>query len=112
MGAEVILAGMEVPPNYGPVYTDSFRKIFQSIAREYNVALIPFFLDGVGGHPHLNQDDGIHPTAEGYDIVVENVWEVLEPLLQKRELEERSQKARRQNIEDRSQEVPRLLQKF
>ncbi len=83
MGAEVILAGMEIPPNYGPAYTDSFRKIFQSIAKEYNVALIPFFLDGVGGHPHLNQDDGIHPTAEGYDIIVENVWAVLEPLLEK-----------------------------
>jgi len=83
MGAEVILAGMEMPPNYGPAYTDSFRKIFQSISREYNVALIPFFLNGVGGHPHLNQDDGIHPTAEGYDIIVENVWEVLEPLLEK-----------------------------
>ena len=83
MSAEVIVAGMEVPPNYGPRYTDSFRKIFQSVAREYNAFLIPFFLEGVGGHPHLNQDDGIHPTAEGYDIVVENVWRVLEPLLQK-----------------------------
>ena len=83
MGAEVILAGMEVPPNYGPVYADSFRQIFKSLAREHNVSLIPFFLEGVGGHAHLNQDDGIHPTAEGYDIVVENVWKVLEPLLQK-----------------------------
>jgi len=83
MGAEVILAGMEVPPNYGPLYADSFRKIFQSVAGEYNAHLIPFFLEGVGGHAHLNQDDGIHPTAEGYDIIVENVWKVLEPLLQK-----------------------------
>ena len=83
MGAEVILAGMEMPPNYGPLYTDSFREIFQSVAKEYNTGLIPFFLEGVGGHAHLNQDDGIHPNAEGYDIVVENVWKVLEPLLKK-----------------------------
>lgn len=83
MGAEVILAGMEMPPNYGPLYTDAFRKIFKSIAKEYSVFLMPFFLEGVGGHHHLNQDDGIHPTAEGYDIVVENVWKVLEPLLEK-----------------------------
>jgi acyl-CoA thioesterase-1 len=80
-GAKVIVAGMEVPPNYGPQYADSFREVFQSVAREYDAYLIPFFLDGVGGHPELNQDDGIHPTPEGYDIVVENVWRVLEPLL-------------------------------
>lgn len=81
MGAKVILAGMEVPPNYGPQYADSFRNIFKSVARETHASLVPFFLEGVGGHPDLNQDDGIHPTAPGYDIVVENVWRVLEPLL-------------------------------
>jgi len=80
-GTKVILAGMEVPPNYGPQYADSFREMFQSVAKDNNAYLIPFFLDGVGGYPELNQDDGIHPTAEGYDIVVENVWKVLEPLL-------------------------------
>ncbi len=85
MGAEVIVAGMEVPPNYGPLYTDSFREIFQSVAREHNAPLIPFFLEGVGGHAHLNQDDGIHPNAEGYDIIVENIWRVLEPLLQRKQ---------------------------
>ncbi len=81
MGAKVILAGMEMPPNYGPQYTSSFRSIFASVAKEYHASLIPFFLKGVGGHPNLNQDDGIHPTAEGYDIVVENVWKVLRPML-------------------------------
>ena len=80
-GAEVILAGMEVPPNYGPQYTSAFRNIFRGLSRQLHVPLIPFFLDGVGGHPELNQEDGIHPTAEGYDIVVDNVWKVLEPLL-------------------------------
>ncbi len=80
-GARVILAGMEIPPNYGPQYTRSFRSIFPEVAREYRIPLIPFFLEGVGGRADLNQEDGIHPTAEGYAIVVENVWKVLQPLL-------------------------------
>ena len=80
-GAKVILAGMEVPPNYGPVYADSFRNVFKTLAKEKHIPLIPFFLEGVGGHAILNQDDGIHPNAEGYTIIVENVWKVLEPML-------------------------------
>jgi acyl-CoA thioesterase-1 len=80
-GAKVVLAGMEIPPNYGPQYTNSFREIYRQVAKEYGIALIPFFLEGVGGHTRLNQDDGIHPTAEGYAIVVENVWKVLRQLL-------------------------------
>jgi acyl-CoA thioesterase I len=80
-GAKVVLAGMQVPPNYGPVYTSDFRNIFKDIAKEYRIPLIPFFLDGVGGNPALNQDDGIHPTASGYEVVVENVWKDLKPLL-------------------------------
>ncbi len=80
-GAKVVLAGMEMPPNYGPDYTRQFHAIFPELAREYRTALIPFFLQGVGGRPELNQDDGIHPTAQGYDIVADNVWKVLEPVL-------------------------------
>jgi acyl-CoA thioesterase-1 len=80
-GAAVVLAGMEMPPNYGPQYTSAFRNIFRSVSEEQGVTLIPFFLEGVGGHPELNQADGIHPTAEGYDIVVDNVWKILKPLL-------------------------------
>jgi acyl-CoA thioesterase-1 len=80
-GAEVIIAGMEMPPNYGPAYTSDFRKIFTEIAVKYKAPFIPFFLEGVGGHPELNQQDGIHPTEEGYDMVVDNIWRVLEPLL-------------------------------
>ncbi len=80
-GARVVLAGMEVPPNYGPQYTRAFREIFRSLSEDLEIPLIPFFLEGVGGHPELNQDDGIHPTAEGYDRIVDNVWKVLEPLL-------------------------------
>jgi acyl-CoA thioesterase I len=81
-GAKVILSGMRVPAYYGLSYADSFSKVFQQVAQDHNIALIPFFLENVGGKPHLNQADGIHPTAEGYDIVVETVWQVLEPMLQ------------------------------
>ena len=80
-GSEVVIAGMQIPPNYGPMYTRSFRSIFPDVARKQDAHLIPFFLSGVGGRPELNQDDGIHPTAEGYKIIVENVWKVLKPLL-------------------------------
>jgi acyl-CoA thioesterase-1 len=80
-GAKPILAGMRVPPNYGPLHAASFSKVFETVAEEYGSALIPFLLEGVGGHPHLNQEDGIHPTAEGYDIIVETVWKVLKPML-------------------------------
>ena len=80
-GAKVVLAGMLVPPNYGPQYSNSFRGIFPGVAEKTGATLLPFFLEGVGGRPELNQDDGIHPTPQGYDIVVENVWRVLKPLL-------------------------------
>lgn len=77
--ARIVLAGMQLPPNMGPEYTVSFRKIFPELAEKHQVLLIPFLLDGVGGVPELNQDDGIHPTAEGHRIVAENVWEILSP---------------------------------
>jgi acyl-CoA thioesterase-1 len=77
--ARIVLAGMQLPPNMGPEYTASFRKIFPELAEKHQVLLIPFLLDGVGGVPELNQDDGIHPTAEGHRIVAENVWEILSP---------------------------------
>ncbi|MBI3811969.1 MAG: arylesterase [Nitrospirae bacterium] len=77
----VILAGMKIPPNYGRDYTQGFEKIFPELAARYRLVLIPFFLEGVGGQASLNQTDGIHPTAEGYQKVVENLWPKLEPLL-------------------------------
>lgn len=78
---EIIIAGMQVPPNLGTEYTTDFEAIFPALAKENNLPLIPFILEGVGGHPRLNQPDGIHPTAEGHKIVAENVWPVLKPLL-------------------------------
>lgn len=77
--ARIVLAGMQLPPNMGPEYTATFRKIFPELAEKHEVLLIPFLLDGVGGVPELNQEDGIHPTAEGHRIVAENVWKILSP---------------------------------
>ncbi|HWI63469.1 MAG TPA: arylesterase [Symbiobacteriaceae bacterium] len=80
---KVVLAGMQIPPNYGPDYTETFRQAYVDLAKQYNLPLIPFFLDGVAAKPELNQMDGIHPTAEGYAYVVRNVIPVLEPMLKK-----------------------------
>ena len=81
--AQVLLAGMQVPPNMGQEYADAFRDVFPDVANAHDaVTLIPFVLDGVGGEPDLNQADGIHPTAEGQRIVADNVWEYLAPMLE------------------------------
>jgi acyl-CoA thioesterase I len=79
-GIEVILAGMEAPPNVGRDYIVEFHKVYRSLAAEYHVAFVPFLLDGVGGHDDLNQNDGVHPTVAGARIVADNVWAVLAPL--------------------------------
>jgi acyl-CoA thioesterase-1 len=84
-GAEVVLAGMALPPNYGSSYTGEFRRMFPELARRHKIALVPFLLQGVAGHPELNQDDGIHPTGRGYSTVVENVWPVLRPMLSRKD---------------------------
>ena len=78
----IVLAGMEVPPNMGDVYTAEFRKMYPELSKKNNVTLIPFLLEGVGDRPELNQRDGIHPTAEGHVIVAETVWKFLKPVLQ------------------------------
>jgi acyl-CoA thioesterase-1 len=80
-GLAVILAGMEAPPNNGPDYTASFRKVYPDLARAYKVPLIPFLLAGVAGDPALNQADGIHPNPEGARRVADTVWKTLEPIL-------------------------------
>lgn len=73
-GAVVVLAGMQIIQNLGLEYTTEFADIYPAVAAEHDVILIPFFLDGVAGIPELNQPDVIHPTAEGYKIVLENVY--------------------------------------
>lgn len=80
-GVHVVLAGMKIPPNYGMAYTRQFATMYETLAQKHHVTLIPFFLDGVAAHPELNQADGIHPTEEGYRIIVDNLLQVLEPLL-------------------------------
>ena len=78
---EILLAGMQIPPNMGKAYSEDFRSIFPELAKDKNITLIPFLLEGVAGEPGLNLPDGIHPTKEGHQIVAETVWEYLEPLL-------------------------------
>lgn len=80
-GVAVLLAGMEAPPNYGLVYTDAFRNVFFDLAREHDVPLVPFLLEGVAGEPALNQSDGIHPNAEGADRVAAHLWPTVELLV-------------------------------
>lgn len=73
-GMSVILAGMELPPNYGNQYTDSFRQVYRDLANEYQLDLIPFLLEGVGGVTALNQADGIHPNVEGHRRIARHVY--------------------------------------
>lgn len=79
--AEIILTGMEAPPNMGEHYTERFREIFVELAEENDLIFLPFILEGVAGDPDLNMPDGIHPTREGHQIVAENLWNVLRPIL-------------------------------
>lgn len=81
----IILAGMQIPPNLGAAYTTDFREIFPELARENDLYLIPFLLEDVAGDTQLNQADGVHPTAEGQEIVARNVWEVLEQVIRQTE---------------------------
>jgi len=81
--ANVMLVGMMIPPNYGMQYTQEFKATYEKLAKQYQLALVPFLLDGVAGNPALNIDDGLHPNAQGQPIVFENVWKVLEPTLVK-----------------------------
>ena len=80
-GAKVLLLGMQLPPNYGPRYTQAFAQVYVALASEKKVPLVPFFLEGVGGKPELMQADGIHPAAGAQGRMLENVWPTLKPLL-------------------------------
>ena len=80
--AQIVVAGMQMPPNMGAEYNAAFEKIFPDLAKANHAALVPFLLDGVGGKPELNLPDMIHPTAEGHKVVAENVWKVLRPVLE------------------------------
>jgi acyl-CoA thioesterase-1 len=77
-GITVILAGMKVPTNMGEPYRSEFERIFPRLAKKYNVKLIPFLLEGVGGQPEYNLPDGIHPNRKGYERIAGTVLKVLE----------------------------------
>ena len=79
-GARVLLLGMMVPPNMGPDYSAAFGEIYSRVARELDVPLVPFLLEGVAGERALNLPDGIHPNGRGQEILADNVWPYLEPL--------------------------------
>jgi acyl-CoA thioesterase-1 len=83
-GARVLLAGMQIPPNYGQAYTRSLAAVYPELAAQFDVALVEFLLEGVALHPELMQHDNIHPNAAGQRIVFANVWPVLSALLDAR----------------------------
>jgi acyl-CoA thioesterase-1 len=80
-GAKVLLLGMRLPPNYGVRYTTAFAQVYQTLATEKQVPLVPFFLEGVGGVPELMQADGIHPAQKAQKQLLENAWPAIKPLL-------------------------------
>jgi acyl-CoA thioesterase-1 len=80
-GARVLLVGMRLPPNYGADYTTEFQAVFPEVARSTGAAFMPFLLDGVAADTRLNQPDGIHPTAAGYQVIADRLWPYLRPLL-------------------------------
>ncbi|HKK02689.1 MAG TPA: arylesterase [Gammaproteobacteria bacterium] len=81
-GAEVLLAGVHIPPNYGPAYTEAFHGVYHELAQEYGAGLVPFILEGVALNAALMQEDGLHPTAEAQPLIVDNVWPELVSMLE------------------------------
>ncbi len=79
--ARVVLVGMALPPNYGPLYDSAFRNTYRDLARQYNTALVPFFLDGIENDLSAFQRDGIHPNAASQPRLLDNVWPALESVL-------------------------------
>jgi len=82
-GAQTLLLGILIPPNYGPQYTRSLANMYETLAKEQNVPSVPFLLEGVALDKQLMQDDGLHPNAQGQPRVLENVWTRLQPLLRR-----------------------------
>ncbi len=80
-GADVLLIGMQIPPNYGPAYTAKFRTVYEDLARQYQVPLVPFLLDGVATDLSLMQGDGMHPRPEAQPRILDNLWPYLARML-------------------------------
>lgn len=81
--ARVMLLGMRIPPNYGQTYTRDFANTFHQLAKDHQLPLVEFFLNGVAGKRDMVLDDGLHPTAAAQERILDNVWEVLQPMLGK-----------------------------
>ena len=86
-GSQVLLIGMQLPPNYGPRYTERFQSVYHELAGERNLALLPSLVDGIGTKQNLMQQDGIHPNAVAQPLIVDRVWKELVPLLEQAEYE-------------------------
>ena len=82
-GIAVLLCGMVAPPNYGQDYSARFNAIYPELAKSFGVPLYPFFLEGVASDIRLNQADGLHPTAEGVDVIVKNILPTVEAFVGK-----------------------------
>lgn len=80
-GARVLLAGIRLPPNYGPGYTEQFHRVYQDLARMQGVALVPFLLEGIDLDGTLMQEDRLHPAPAAQARILDNVWPALRPLL-------------------------------
>lgn len=77
----IVIAGMQMPPNFGKAYADEFKSMFSQLAKKYNAKFIPFMLEGVAGDPKLNQTDGIHPNEEGHKIIADYVYKHIKDIL-------------------------------
>ncbi|HEY9032420.1 MAG TPA: arylesterase [Pseudomonadales bacterium] len=80
-GAQVVLLGIRIPPNYGSRYSTAFFNTYAELAGQYRLPVLPFLLEGVAGNDTLMQNDGLHPTADAQPIILDNVWQALRPLL-------------------------------
>ena len=80
-GADVVLLGQVLPPNYGPEYTSGFAAVFDRVATDYDLPYVPYFLDGVGGVPELNLPDQLHPNPEGHAKIAEKLAPVFRELI-------------------------------
>jgi acyl-CoA thioesterase I len=82
-GAQVLLVGMRLPPNYGMAYTEKFQALYAELARRHKLKLVPFLLQGFAEQRQYFQPDAVHPTAEAQPLILENIWRELEPMLKK-----------------------------
>ena len=82
IGTTVILTGIRLPPNYGSTYTEGFYAMYTELEKKYGISLVPFFMEGIALNPELMQPDGIHPNEKAQPLLLDNIWSLLEPLLE------------------------------